>query len=121
VLGQEEAKRLLETFALVLPMDQLHHPQLDRILVETLGWAPGTVARHVKNQRQLHKKGSTFEELWGQELLSRLRNNTKEDQEVYQWARKRFIDAWGDADAPRDVGQLRPTSPGLPASPMTPR
>ena len=109
MLTQEEAKRLLETFALVLPMDQLHHPQLGRILVETLGWAPGTAVRHFKNQRALHNKGVTLEEMWGQQLLSRLRNNTKEDKEVYQWARQRFIDAWGDADAPVDAGRQEPT------------
>jgi hypothetical protein len=103
VLGQEEAKRLLETFALVLPIDQLHHPQLDRILVKTLGWAPGTAVLHANSRP--HDEGATFEELWGQELLSRLRNSTKQEQEVYQWARKRFIDAWGDADAPGDVRQ----------------
>jgi hypothetical protein len=97
--SQEEAKRLLEGFALVLPTDQLDHPQLARILHQTLGWAPDGVAKHANSRAK--RPSRTVEQQLQQwpGLLERARNTTKEDQEVYAWARQRFLDTWGGKGA----------------------
>jgi hypothetical protein len=99
--SQEEVKRLLEGFALVLPTDQLEHPKLARILHQTLGWAPHSVAKHLKSTRRTMRPSRTLEQQLQQwpGLLERARNTTKEDQEVYAWARQRFLDTWGGKGA----------------------